>query len=134
MSLFCMPSAASGHDARTLRQPHARALGANQSGELGSLVIAQRNLRGNSHLPLSALAQSRPLQMPQSLMFTQECNSTLAMSLEGRIHVPHATTNAALHRPQGTAEALGNFSVAQFIEEGECQGFALALWQGEKAH
>ncbi|KDP88424.1 hypothetical protein CF70_030060 [Cupriavidus sp. SK-3] len=37
------------HDARALRQPHARELRPNQPRQLGSLLVGQHDLGGNSH-------------------------------------------------------------------------------------
>ncbi|UUZ67998.1 hypothetical protein LP416_27295 [Polaromonas sp. P2-4] len=59
------------HDARTLNQPHAGQLGANQLRQLGSLLVRQNNLGGNSHSP-SPSGRSRPLETMELIKFHQE--------------------------------------------------------------
>jgi hypothetical protein len=55
--LVLQPLRGQQNDPRALRQPHARAPGARQPGQLRLLLVGQNNRRCNSHVPAPVQAQ-----------------------------------------------------------------------------
>jgi hypothetical protein len=94
ISLFCRPVRRQQDDACALRQPHTGELGARQLGQLGSLLVAQHNLGGNSHSFAPRFIAIKALVRPDSYTFHQEQNTTLEIiSIENETMADNGETS-----------------------------------------